>query len=215
MAKLTIDWTDLGSTTVTTGVDAEGNDLSTARAVLGTQYQDADKPFVVYLTSSDPKALRMQEVVEGTTLMDERIAIGAKAFTMVRGDGDLLSEDHPFHRYLGGKSYPRFVVFSADGTQVGRLEGQVSPSKLFGTMKKAFKRDYVGNLDRIVKDYQKVLTQLDTIDTQKQAIAEKEARAQTARDKKELARKKEEIAKEEEAVREAEEKVLDFKRRVA
>ena len=213
MAKLNLTWTDMGSYSVTTGENVETTDLSTARAILESQYQDADKPFLVYLTSSDPKAVREQEVVDGVTFMDERIMIGAKAFTLVKGNGDEIGEDHPFHRYLAGKKFPRIVVFNAAGEKVGKLEGRSSPSKLFSVMRKAFRHDYKGDLNNIVKDYQKVLTQLDTLDAMKQAMDEKEKHASTKRAKKEIEKKRAEIAKEEEEIREAEEKVLDFRRR--
>lgn len=217
MAKLNLDWKELPSTSVTTGAnaDSKGIDFSTPLALVDGRYVEKGKPFVVYLTSSDSKAVRMQEVVNGTTLMDERITVGAKAFTMIKSDGDQLTKDHPFHRYLAGESLPRFVVFSGSGERVGKLEGQVSPSKLFGVMKKAYLADYIGDLDKTVKDYQKVLTQLDTLNSLKMAVEDKANRATTARDKAEVEKKRAEIAKEEEKLRIAEEKVLDLKRRAA
>lgn len=216
MAKLNVSWSGLGETSVTTGTDADvGKDFSTARAMLDSNSMQTDKPFVVYLTSSDPQSVREQEVVDNTTMMDERISIGAKAFVMIKADGDSITKDHAFYRHLKGKKFPRLVAFSAAGDRVGALEGRTSPSKLFGLMNKAYKRDYKGDLGKTIKDFQKVLTQIDTMDSQKRALDEKELHAKTKRAKNEIVKKRAILAKQEEELRIQEEKILEFRRRTA
>lgn len=174
-----------------------------------------DRPFVVYLTSSAEADATAQEVVDMTTLRDERVAIASKFFSMVKVDGAEIGKDHPYAKWIGGKDLPRFVVFSAAGDRVGKVEGRVSPSKLYGMMKGAVAKDYVTNVDKVVKDYQKILTALDRLNVLKTTLDQKEARSDTKRDEREVAREREQLAKEEEELRLEEEKLLDFKRRNA
>jgi len=219
MAKLNVEWTELADTSVTTGAGggatAEGRDMSTATGMLRPGDAQAEKPILVYLTSSDPDDQVAQDVIEQTTLKDERVSLASKMFTMVKADGYTISKDHPYARFIGGKKLPRFVLFSSNGTKVGKLEGKASPSKLFALMKKTGKRDYKTNVDTFVKDYQKVLTALDKLDTLKQAVAAKEARDITKAEKRKLEKKQEEIAKEEEDIRAVEQKLLTFRRKNA
>jgi len=215
MAKLNIDWTELADASVTTGATGttEIRDMSTATGMLHASERQAEKPILVYLTSREEKYSTEQDVVENTTLRDERVAIGSKLFTMVKANGDAIDSNHPYYNHLAGRTLPRFVAFTSDGEQIGKIEGRASPSKLFKLMKKAATRDYVVNLDKTVKDFQKLLTELDKLDVLRQAVAQKEQSAQTSRDKKEIEKKRDQIAKDEEELREAEEKLFDVKRR--
>lgn len=218
MAKLNITWTDLADTAVTTGASAgsaEVRDMSTASGMLRPGDAQAEKPILVYLTSSDPDDQVAQDVIDSTTLKDERVSLASKLFTMVKVDGNSISEDHPYHRFIGGRKLPRLVLFTSAGDRIGKLEGKASPSKLFSLMKKTAKRDFKMNVDNFVKDYQKILTELDKLDTLKQAVAQKEARDITSTEKRKLEKKKEEITKDEEELRAVEEKLLDFRRRDA
>lgn len=189
--------------------------MSTANGMLRAADAQAQMPILVYLTSSDPDDQVAQDVIDSTTLKDERVSLASKLFTMVKTDGSTITEDHPYHRFIGGRKLPRFVLFSSDGNEVGKLEGKASPSKLFSLMKKTARRDFKVNVDRFVKDYQKILTSLDKLDTLKQAVAQKEARDITSAEQRKLEKKKEEIAKEEEELRAVEEELLKFERRDA
>ena len=64
-----------------------------------------------------------------------------------------------------------------------------------------------------VKDFQKLLTELDKLDVLRQSVDQKELRAKTKKDKKDIEKKRDQIAKDEEELREAEEKLFDIKRR--
>lgn len=214
MAKLQIEWTELASTQVTTGAQAEEvADLSTATGMLTPADHQYERPILVYLTSNDEDVRSAQDVVEGTTLKDERISIASKFFTMVRDDGDQITNGHPFDRWIGGNELPRFVVFTSTGERVGKLEGRASPSKLYGLMKRAVRQEYVVNLDRTIKDYQKILTDLDRLSVLKTTLEAKEARDVSPREQRKIEKEKEELAKEEEQLRTREEELLKFERR--
>lgn len=215
MAKLRIEWSDLAETSVTTGAGGSGalQDFSTARGMLTPGDAQAEKPFLVYLTSTDEDDRVAQDVIESTTLKDERVSLASKLFTMVKADGQQITKDHPFYRWIGGRQTPRFILFTSAGDRVGKLEGRASPSKLYALMKKTAVRDFKVNVDRFVKDYQKVLTSLDKINTLKMALAQKESRKLTKAQSKDLEKKKTEIAADEEDLRAVEEKLLTFRRR--
>jgi len=174
-----------------------------------------DMPILVYLTTNTEKFATEQDVIEQTTLKDERVSLASKMFVMVKANGDEIDQNHVFGRFLDGSKLPRFVLFSSDGERIGKLEGRASPSKLYGLMKKAANRTYVTRMDTFVKDYQKVLTSLDKLDALKNALAQKEARDDSARGKREVEKKRAEYEQQEEELREAEQELLDFKRRAA
>jgi hypothetical protein len=216
LAKLTITWSEINNPKVTTGAGsaADAVDMSTARAMLTADDRQYERPFVVYLTSSEEKHRVEQENVDATALKDERVSLSARLFTMVKTDANAIGESHPFARFVGsGGNLPRLVAFSANGQEIGRLEGTVSPSKLFQLMKKTAIRDYVVNVDNFVKDYQKILTELDKLDTLRKALADKESRKKTAADEREIALKTETYDKQEAALKEKEEKLLAVKRK--
>jgi hypothetical protein len=216
MAKLNITWTSLADFRVTTGAGGgESQDLSTARGMLRPSDQQTEKPFVVYLTSSDEKDQTSQDVIEQTTLKDERVSIASKLFTMIKDDGEMITRDHPYARWVYGRELPRFVAFCSNGDPVGKLEGRASPSKLYGLMKKTASRDYIINVDRMVKDYQKILTSLDKLSVLQSALDQKESGDNTSAEKRKIEKERDELAKEEEELRQLEEKLLTFKRRNA
>ncbi|MFH0945341.1 MAG: hypothetical protein V2A76_09110 [Planctomycetota bacterium] len=214
MAKLQVTWTELASYRVTTGGNAaDVQDLSTAQGMLNKADLQFERPLLVYLTSSHENEQQAQNVVESTTLKDERVSIASKFFTMVRDDGDQITKDHPYYKWIGGQDLPRFVVFTADGDKVGKIEGRASPSKLYDLMKKAITKDYVVNLDRTIKDYQKILTSLDRLSVLKSALSSKEGRTKSKSEQSKIEREKEALAKEEEELRAREEDLLKIKKR--
>jgi hypothetical protein len=216
MAKLQIDWKEMNTVRVTTGTNAKNEDvdMSNATALLSAADRQNARPFMVYLTTANEKFALEQQNVDATALKDERVSLASKLFTMVKTDGDAVSKDHAFARHLRvGGELPRFVVFTSKGEEVGSLAGTVSPSKLFQLMKKAASQDYVVNVDNWVKDYQKVLTETDKLETLKAALAQKETRAQTASAAREVEQKKELYAKQEEELKAREEKLANPKRK--
>jgi thioredoxin-related protein len=216
LAKLQIDWKQLNSVSVTTGASATNDnvDMSSATALATPADRQANKPILIYLTTTNEKFAVEQQNVDATALMDERVGLSSKLFTMIKTDGDAITKSHPFAKNLGvGGDLPRFVVFSSKGQSVGSLEGTVSPSKLFQLMKKASAPEYVVNVDTWVKDYQKILTELDKLDNLQKALAEKESRAQTASAQKDVAQKKDLYAKQEEELKAREEKLANLKRK--
>ena len=175
---------------------------------LGMMEQPEGKPFIVFLSSNEN--INEQTVVEQTTLKDERVSLGSKFFTMLEAEGETITKTHPYYKWIGGRKLPRVIVFTNEGDRVGKLEGQPSPSKLYAIMKKAAAKSRIKNLDRKIKDYQKILTSLDKISTLKQALASKESRDDSRSAVKEIAKKRKAIEQDELELREAEEKILSI-----
>ena len=211
--RVQIDWTKLSSPgRVTTGADVEADTSAAALRLLGSQERYSDKPFMVYLTTAAEKRQKDLAVFEETTFKDERVAIATKAFSMVKGDGDKITDDHPFADLLDGKKLPRIVVFSATGERIAHAEGKVSPTKMLSLMKKGFKHDYSGNLDKTIKAFQKYLTKADTLKAKKDLLTSKEdgaSKSELRKLEKELA----ELAETEEELNEEKDRILAFDRR--
>jgi hypothetical protein len=216
VARLNIQWTTLADASVTTGVAAaEIADTSSIRGILKPEDRQHERPILVYLSSKSDAVQVEQDVIEKTTLMDERVQLAAKLFTMVKADGDAIDETHPYARLVGGRSLPRFVLYSASGERIGQYEGSASPGKLFALMKRAAERDYTLNVDDFVQDYQKILTALDKLQALTSALESKESRDETAKGKREIEKKRAQYEAEQEELKIAEEKLLQFERRVA
>jgi len=203
--RIAIQWSALTQVSEKSGSYTKAVDLSTAKDMVSLE---TEKPFVVYLTSSDEDDKSSQDVVENTTFKDERIAITAKFFGMYKGTGELITKEHPYAPWLGGRKLPRIVVFNSSGDQIGKLEGRVSPSKLVALMAKAATKSGFKSLDSKIKEYQKFLTEIDKIETKKQALAVKEKNAETKARKEEIDKEKKELAEQEEILRKQEEEIL-------
>ncbi|MBI4880750.1 MAG: hypothetical protein HY812_13990 [Planctomycetes bacterium] len=201
---------------MTTGAGGtEVQDLSSAKGMLRPSEQQADKPFVVYLTSTDEKFRTAQDVVEKTTLKDERVAISAKFLTMIKSEGEAITKSHPYYQWIGGKELPRIVVFSSSGDKIGKLEGRASPSKLFALMEKAVTRHYDMDLDETIKDYQKILTEVDKLSVLKDALKEKRKGKLTSSETKKIEGEEKELADREKELLKQEEVLLNPKRKNA
>ncbi len=121
--------------------------------------------------------------VEGTTLMDENVQIGATMFHNVKMNGNKVDQNHPYWKILGGKSLPRMVVVDTEGAKVGSVEGQdVSPSKLFTLMKRAAAKTYKTDLETMVKESKTILTEIDQIEAKRAALATKKAKSTVAKE---------------------------------
>jgi hypothetical protein len=121
--------------------------------------------------------------VDSTTLRDENVAISATLFWQVKLNGLKVKEGNPYWKTLGGKALPRMVVVDAAGAKVGAVEGKdVSPSKVFGLMKKAASRTYKTDLDTVVKETKSILTEIDQIEAKRAALQTKKSRSTVAKE---------------------------------
>ncbi len=163
MAKLQMNWST-----------AEGcdGDAADSMAALGAK---TGRPMMVlvYASASELK------VLDGACGTDERVAIGAKAFQLVKVDAAKLPEGGELASSLGGRATPRYVFFDADGKKVATVDDKVSPSKVF----EAMKRTAGSSLDGFVKDYQKFLTALDKLESDKSTLKIKLERLGSRADK--------------------------------
>ncbi len=170
MAKLGVDWQQ----PKLEGYDSI--DPANLLTALPEQYRDG-RPVVVFLTSEDPEAAGGMKLASGV-LADERVAIGSKMFHVVKMDGDKISRDHVHAATLAGKALPRFVVLDGGtGKKVGSIEYRPTPSSLFALMKKAAAKAYKSDIEKVIKDYQKMLTELDKVEAKRNALRVKKGAA--------------------------------------
>jgi len=163
------------------------------------------KPLLIYVESKLSEDEIESAVVKQTVERDEKVAIGAKMFHLIRIDGAAIDRYHPHWNTLGGKKLPRMVVVDSAGDRVGSVEGTISPSSVFTLMKKASAKSFKMPLDSFVKEYQKILTDVDRVEGLKQALAQRRAASTEAKS----ASKERFYAEEEAKIAAMEKEVLD------
>jgi hypothetical protein len=169
MAKLNLDWEQPGLGSY------DRFDKENLYSALPETFEENGKPLIVYLESSHPDDMMKTAVVRRSVFGDEKVAIGSKMFNLVKVDASRIDKTHPHWNILKGRELPRFVVTDPTGKRVGSLEGRISPSGLYGLMKKAASKTYKTSPDRLVKGFQKLLTEMDKVEAAKQALATQRA----------------------------------------
>lgn len=188
MARIEYKWDDPKFNTY------EGANPENLYSALPDEYKNG-KPTLVFLTSDLADDAQFMKNVEGTTLMDENVQIGVGMFHQMKLNGAKVKDTNPFWKILGGKQLPRMVVVDGAGAKVGSVEGQdISPSKVFGLMKRAASKTYKTDLETIVKETKTILTEIDQIEAKRAALATKKSKS--------TANKESEWAKEEAALNE-------------
>ena len=176
---------------------------------------DASRPRLIYLTTAADRLRSKMNVVEGTVLVDERVATAAKFFDCYQLDGDSIERDHPLYEKINGRQLPRFVAIGSDGKVHGKLEGKVSPSRLYSMLKGVADREYAtGGMDRLVKKHRDMLNRLDRLTQKKQTLAAREKKSE-GRETREIRSLREQIRKEESSLAEFETELWDVDRRTA
>ncbi len=131
---------------------------------------------MVFVTSLDKKDLQVQDYMEKETFKEERFALGAKFFNLVKIPVEGIPASGPMAKVLGGAKLPRLVFMSRDGKHVRKLEGRTSGSKAFGAMQEIVKKDLGYDLGKFVRSMAKLLNDMDGLDNdQKQLAAKKNA----------------------------------------
>lgn len=174
----------------------------------------SEKPVLYFLTTDDARDKSRMNIVQSTVLMDERVATAAKFFNCVRMNGDSLEKDHALYSELKGKNLPRMVVLTSSGKKVGSIEGKVSPSRLYGMMKKSAEKEYSVRLDTLVKRHRDLLNQIDKLDGRKKVLASKEQRSE-GRENSDIRKLRREIEVTELKLQVTEKKLFDVQRRDA
>jgi hypothetical protein len=153
-----------------------------------------DKPIFVWVTTGVDDFDKLEEVV----FKKENVALGMKAFRTVK----MSPADADNEPLVTGKGteVPRLLLIDAAKKVTTLEKNKLSCGGVWTAMKKAASSFYEQDLEAIVKDHMKVLTDLDKAAGQDKTLAEKEGRLSTeegAKAKKDL----EEVQKEREEIK--------------
>jgi hypothetical protein len=207
LARLNISWRSLNEIApqaVTTGETEEN-----AEAKAGMR---AEKPLMVYVTSDDPTD-KVTRKLESVVFTNEKVCLGAKFFDTIKvSAGDALQD-----RILSenGRHTPRMVLLTRDYKVVAVLQKkQISGGKLLKAMKRVAKKEYATSFETMVRDYTKLLNELDRLESKKSAIADQRRRLQEKPNKsreKKIARDEAKYEAEMDAWKKKEEAILKFR----
>lgn len=129
---------------------------------------------MVFINSEDPTDSDMRKL-EDVVFADERVQLGAKFFDCVKmtpGDAeqDRLLKDE-------GRRYPRLVFVGRDYKVEDVIEGhKISGGKVIRAMQTVVRGEYETNFDSMVKEYRKLLDELDRLDSKRAYIADQKVR---------------------------------------
>jgi len=210
MARLNISWRSLNEIApqaVTTGETEE----NASEEVKQTGMR-ADKPMLVYVTSDDPTDKETRKL-EAIVFANEKVGLGAKFFDTIKiTQGDALQD-----RLLkeNGRYAPRLVFLTRDYAVSDTLQKkQLTAGKLLKAMKKLAKLEYSTNFEAMVRDYTKLLNELDRLESKKAALADQRRRLQEKPNKsreKKIAREEADYEAEMDAWKKKEEAILKFR----
>jgi len=169
LALLNISWrtlTEISPQAATTGEDTD------AAPEAGAAMR-ATRPMIVYVPSDDPTDKTTRKL-EQVVFKNEKLGVGAKFFDTIKiSAGDALQD-----RILKEKNrVPRMVFLKRDYTVHAVLQQrQLTPGKIVKAMKSLVKVEYVNGFDSMVKDYIKLLNELDRLEGRKTQLADTRAR---------------------------------------
>ena len=213
MARLNISWVSM-NTISPKAASTMGEAEEQTEAKPAASSMRAERPMLVFVAADDPTEKTMRKL-EDVVFKDERVCIGAKFFKCVKiTEGDALQD-----RILRetGKKAPRVVLLNCDYSVSGKIEGRsISASRLGKAMKKAVKKDYTNDYDKMLKAYAKLLNEFDRLEATRTKIADTEKRLRdkpSASKAKKLERMRKEYEKDHADWKEREAKLLELKLR--
>jgi hypothetical protein len=171
----------------------------------------ATRPMIVYVPSDDPTDKTTRKL-EQVVFKNEKLGVGAKFFDTIKvSAGDALQD-----RILMTKTrVPRMVFLKRDYSVHAVLQQrQLSPGKIIKAMKSLVKKEYENSFDQMVKDYIKLLNELDRLEGRKTQLTDTRARLAgkpNASKAKKLARQEAEYKAERDAWIEKEKQILALK----
>jgi hypothetical protein len=171
----------------------------------------AERPMIVYVPSDDPTDKTTRKL-EQVVFKNEKLAVGSKFFDTIKiSAGDALQD-----RILKEKTrVPRMVFLRRDYSVHAVLQQrQLSPSRILRAMKSLVKKEYVNNFDKMVKDYIKLLNELDRLEGRRTLLADTRNRLAgkpNAAKARKLARMEAEYKADREAWVEKEKQILQLK----
>jgi len=169
MARLQIQWrtlSDFAPQSVTTGQSSEeAARLATMRA---------DRPMMVYVTSDDPTD-PITRKLEDIVFANEVVGIGAKFFDTIKMNAGDAAQDRLIS--ANGRKAPRILFVSRDYKVAAVVQGrQLSRGRLLKAMKFLARKEYKSSFDKMVRDYTKLLNELDRLEGRKTKLADDKAR---------------------------------------
>lgn len=170
MAKLNIKWRSL-DTVAPKGVVTGQSGEETQKAAAAMQ---AERPMLVYITSDDP-ADKTTRKLESVVFASETVAVGAKFFDTIKVAAGSALQDRLLKD--AGRHTPRLVLIDRDYGVHKVLQGSgISGGKLIKAMKGLARKEYTTRFDTMVRDYIKLLNELDRLEGRKAKIADDRAR---------------------------------------
>ena len=166
-AKLKIAWlvvTDVAPEAATTGAGS--------KAVESSEW--ADKPMMIYIPSDDPTD-SITRKLNSVVFKNEKVAIAAKFFETLK-----ISRKHALDdRLLASHAdpTPQIVFLKRDFTEHAALrKKKISASRLLKTMKSLVRDEYVNDFDAMVRAYEKLLDELDRLESRNEVLAKRRKR---------------------------------------
>ncbi len=128
---------------------------------------------IVYVPSDDPTDKTTRKL-EQVVFKNEKLGVGAKFFDTIKVSAGDAAQD----RILNTKTrVPRMMFLERDYSVHAVLQQrQLTPGKILKAMKSLVKKEYVNNFDKMVKDYIKLLNELDRLEGRKTQLADTRAR---------------------------------------
>ena len=178
-----------------TGASAEEVDAAKERA-------EIKKPLMIFVCEQFADC-ELTDLLEAKVLVDEKVALGARAFRTVRMTPDNADPEELLKGH--GSKTPRLILMDPTHDKVVVLEGKskLSAKKLYASMRKVADKFYAAKLDRTVKKSLKVLAEVDKLAPKEWSLKQKkdelaedapESKVQKLRDElAEIATKKSEL----------------------
>ena len=195
MAPLTIKWQSAETITkpavaVVTGEDAEEGTTAESGDETGTQLKWTDKPILVFVCD-EAETCEDIDKVNDIVLVDEKIALGMRAFRTLKMDPECVEADAFLEGH--GKTVPRMLLIDPVSEKITVLEmKKLKSGTLFKAMKKTAGKFWEEKLDKVVKSHLKLLTEQDQLANADKTLAAKQDRI--SEDEKKLAEVKAERA---------------------
>ncbi|MEE8104150.1 MAG: hypothetical protein V3T86_01295 [Planctomycetota bacterium] len=206
-ARLKIKWR------IDIGIDPEPEEADKSAEVATIKRSEwAEKPTMIYIPSDDPKDA-ITAKLEKAVFVDEKVAIGAKFFDTIKIAARHALEDRILIDYAGDT--PHIIFLKRDYTVHATLQGrQISASKLIKAMRALAAVEYVSDFDKMVREYAKLLIELDKLEDERAVIAKLRKRFEddpSAARRKKLEQREEALDAAMEAWEEREEELLEFR----
>ena len=152
------------------------------------------------------------EAYENAVLVNEKVCIAAKFFDCYQVDIYELEEDHPILTLIK-KPKPLTFFTVHKGEVLYKSKEKPSASNIFSMCSRTLKKAYKVSLDKIAKEEEKILDELDELLMEKEQIEQtrlKKGHGLSKREDEALQKKEQELFEREAALREAEKKLLDL-----